>query len=324
MLTVFYFENICFLLSLEEATQYSTNMRQKLIEIKRKKRRIISGYIKDVFLILAGVCSAAIGLKGFLLDNGFLDGGVTGISLLTNRLTGLSLSILIIVINIPFIIIGSSQISKLFAIKTFAAIILLAVAINFVHIPNITNDKLLIAVFGGFFLGSGIGLAIRGGCVIDGTEVMAIYISRKSILSVGDVIAIFNIGIFMVSAVLVNIETALYSMLTYLAASKTVDFLITGIEEYIGVTIISERAEQIKKAIINNLGRAVTVYKGDGGYGKRGIVDHEQKIIFSVVTRLEVQRLVEEVQKIDLDAFIIQHPISDTKGGMIKKRPLHK
>lgn len=299
-------------------------MKQKLAELKRKRKRIISGYIKDTFLILAGVLSAAIGLKGFLLENGFLDGGVTGISLLTNRLTGLSLSILIFAINIPFIIIGSTQISKLFAIKTFCAIVTLAIAINFVHIPNITNDKLLIAVFGGFFLGSGIGLAIRGGCVIDGTEVMAIYISRKSVLSVGDVIAIFNIAIFMVSAVLVNIETALYSMLTYLAASKTVDFLITGIEEYIGVTIISERAEVIKKAIINNLGRAVTVYKGDGGFGKRGMVEHEQKIIFSVVTRLEVQRLIEEVQKIDLDAFIIQHPISDTKGGMIKKRPLHK
>jgi uncharacterized membrane-anchored protein YitT (DUF2179 family) len=159
--------------------------------------------------------------------------------------------------------------------------------------------------------------------VIDGTEVMAIYITRNSSMSVGDVIALFNVLLFCVSALLINIETALYSMLTYLSASKTVDFLITGIEEYIGVTIISEKADEIKSTIINNLGRAVTIYKGEGGFGKKGIINEDRKIIFSVVTRLEVHRLVHEVEKVDSDAFIIQHTINDTKGGMIKKRPLH-
>lgn len=271
----------------------------------------------------AGVASASIGLKGFLLPNGFLDGGVTGISLLSNELTGISVSVFIVLLNIPFILIGIQQVSKAFALKTLLAIVTLAITVSFIDLPHITNDKLLIAVFGGFFLGAGSGLCIRGGSVIDGTEVMAVYVSRNSSLSVGDVIALFNIMLFSVSALLVSIEIAMYSMLTYLAASKTIDFLVTGIEEYVGVTIISHNAENIKKSIIEKLGRAVTIYKGEGGYGKRGHVEGDRKIIFSVVTRLEVQRLVVEIEKIDPEAFIIQHTINDTKGGMIKKRPLH-
>jgi uncharacterized membrane-anchored protein YitT (DUF2179 family) len=290
---------------------------------KKKIRSARSNYFRDSVFILAGICCAAVGLKGFLLPNGFLDGGVTGISLLTNRLTGLNISILLFCINIPFIIIGSSQVSRGFAIKTLLAIIALAIVLYFIHIPNITNDKLLIAIFGGFFLGAGSGLAIRGGCVIDGTEVLAIFITRSSTLSVGDFIALFNIALFLISATLINIETALYSMLTYLAASKTVDFLITGIEEYIGVTIISEKADDVKGMIVRQLGRAVTIYKGEGGYGKKGMVEEDRKIIFSIVTRLEVQKLITETERIDPHAFIIQHTINDTKGGMIKKRPLH-
>ncbi|MBS1771738.1 MAG: YitT family protein [Bacteroidetes bacterium] len=296
----------------------------KLSFYKKRIRRINKKMlIRDTFLIASGVGSAALGLKGFLLPNRFLDGGVTGISLLTNRLTGISLSILIVLISTPFILIGIRQVSRTFAIKSTIAILSLATAIASIHIPHITDDKLLIAVFGGFFLGAGSGLAIRGGAVIDGTEVMAIYISRNSFMSVGDVIAVFNVAIFGAAVLLINVETALYSMLTYLAASKTVDFLITGIEEYIGVTIISNRADRIQKTIINNMGRAVTIYKGEGGYGKSGIVEADRKIIFSVVTRLEVQKLVVEVEKIDPNAFIIQHTINDTRGGMIKKRPLH-
>lgn len=274
-------------------------------------------------MIAAGIVCATVGLKGFLLPNGFLDGGVTGISLLINRLTGLDLSILILSINLPFIFLGSRQVSKSFALKTLVAVTLLSLAVHFVEIQHLTSDKLLIAVFGGFFLGAGIGLCIRGGCVIDGTEVLAIQISRSSSLSVGDFIAIFNIILFIVSAVLINLETALYSMLTYLAASKTVDFLITGIEEYVGVTIISEDAGLVREMVISRLGRAVTIYKGEGGYGKKGVVDGDRKILFCVVTRLEVQKLVSEIEKIDPEAFVIQHTINDTKGGMIKKRPLH-
>jgi uncharacterized membrane-anchored protein YitT (DUF2179 family) len=287
------------------------------------KQLLLTRHIKDAFLIASGVCSATLGLKGFLLPNGFLDGGVTGISLLINRLTGIDLSILILLINLPFIYIGVRQVSKSFALKTFIAISLLAFVVHFFEMQHLTNDKLLIAVFGGFFLGAGIGLAMRGGCVIDGTEVLAVYISRNSTLSVGDFITAFNIILFSASAFLINLETALYSMLSYIAASKTVDFVISGIEEYIGVTIISEKADEIKESVIKNLGMAVTIYKGEGGFGKKGIIESDRKIIFSVVTRLEVQKLKVEVEKIDPAAFVIQHTINDTKGGMIKKRPLH-
>ncbi|CAN5291235.1 YitT family protein [soil metagenome] len=289
----------------------------------RIKRLNFSNLVKNFFLITTGIASATLGLKGFLLPNGFLDGGATGISLLLNLKTGIEVSIWIMVINLPLIFIGWRQVSKNFAIKTFFAIFAFAIVIHFFQMESLTQDKLLISVFGGFFLGAGIGLAIRGGCVIDGTEVLAVFVNRHSSLSVGDFIALFNIVLFAAAAFLVNLETALYSMLTYITASKMIDFVITGIDEYIGVTIISEKSEEIKQSIINNLGRAVTVYKGESGYGKRGLINEERKILFSVVTRLEVQKLVVEIEKIDEEAFVIQQPINDTKGGVIKKRGLH-
>lgn len=292
-------------------------------ESKRIANLILTDRIKSLVLVLLGIASASFGLRGFLLPNGFLDGGAMGISLLLNRKTEIELSIWIVLVNLPFILAGYKQISKSFAFKTFIAIFTLAIVVHFLELPTLTQDKLLISIFGGFFLGAGIGLAIRGGCVIDGTEVLAIYVSKKSSLTVGDFIAIFNILLFLTAAFLINIETALYSMLTYFSASKTVDFIITGIEEYIGVTIVSENSEEIRQSIINNLGRAVTVYKGEGGFGKKGEIVADRNILFSVVTRLEVQRLILEIQKIDSEAFVIQHQICDTKGGMIKKRPFH-
>jgi uncharacterized membrane-anchored protein YitT (DUF2179 family) len=292
-------------------------------ETERLKRLAFWTHIKNSFLICAGIASATLGLKGFLLPEGLLDGGATGISLLINRVTNFDISILIMLINLPLIYIGWRQVSKSFAVKTFFAVLAFAVVVHYVELPDLTHDRLLIAVFGGFFLGGGIGLAMRGGAVIDGTEVLAVWVSRHSSLSVGDFIAIFNVILFSAAVFLVNLETALYSMLTYFSASKTIDFIITGIEEYIGVTIISDKAAEIKSSIVNNLGRAVTVYKGIGGYGKRGLVEGERKILFAVVTRLEVQRLIVEIDKIDPDAFVIQHTINDTRGGMIKKRSLH-
>lgn len=292
-------------------------------ETERLKRLAFWTHVKNSFLIGAGIAAATFGLKGFLLPEGLLDGGATGISLLINRVTGFDISVLIMLINLPLIYIGWRQVSKSFAVKTFFAVAVFAVVVHFVEIPDLTHDRLLIAVFGGFFLGAGIGLAMRGGAVIDGTEVLAVWISRHSSLSVGDFIALFNVVLFIAAVFLVNLEVALYSMLTYFSASKTIDFIISGIEEYIGVTIISDKAEQIRESIITNLGRAVTVYKGEGGFGKRGVATEERKIIFSVVTRLEVQKLVTEIEKIDSEAFVIQHTINDTKGGMIKKRSLH-
>lgn len=280
--------------------------------------------IKDAIFISLGVTAAAFGLKSFLLPSHFLDGGVMGISLLIHNQTNFDLSYLVVIINIPFIVIAYTQVSKSFALKTLIAITLLAVLLAFVEFPFITSDKLLISFFGGFFLGLGIGLSIRGGSVIDGTEVLAIYTSRKTVLTVGDIILALNIVIFSVAAYLINIETALYAILTYLVASKTVDFVVHGIEEYISVMIVSEKSDAIKNAITKNMGRGVTVLQGKGGFGKRGHQEEDYDVIFSVITRLELQKLKTEVAKIDENAFMVENSVSDIRGGMIKKRPLQE
>ena len=278
--------------------------------------------IRDSFFILLGILLATFGLKGFLLPNSFIDGGVTGISLIITEITAIPLSILLVVINLPFIVMAYSTISKEFAIKSIIAIFLLAISVHFIPFPIITDDKLLIAVFGGFFLGMGIGLAIRGGSIIDGTEVLAVFISRKTAMTIGDIILVFNIFIFGIAAYVFSIEIALYAILTYLAASKTVDFVVSGIEEYVGVTIISDKNEDIRLAIIENMGRGCTIYSGKRGFGKRGDILKETDILYTLITRLELAKLHTEIDKIDKDAFIVMHSIKDAKGGMIKKRPL--
>lgn len=282
---------------------------------------ITKRYIKDFFLISIGIFSAAFGFKGFLLTNHFIDGGATGISLLVSLLTGVPLYILIIAINIPFIILAYHVMGKQFAVKTVLAIAGLALCLATVSFPNVTNDNLLVAIFGGFFLGSGIGMAVRGGAVIDGTEVLAIFLSRKFGVTLGDIIIAINIIIFSAAAYFLGIEIALYSMITYLAASKTLDFIVEGIEEYIGATIISSHHEDIRQMIINQLGRGVTVYKGRRGFGKQG-EKTEIDIVYTVLTRLELNKLNTEIEKIDPNAFVVMSSVKDTKGGMIKKRPL--
>lgn len=294
----------------------------------RLRRRVFSRkegsrIIKDILLISIGILSAGFGLKGFLLPSGFIDGGVTGISLLIGILFNIPVPMLIFFFNIPFILIAYKQVTKVFALKTFIAISGLALCLTFVEYPVITTDKLLVSFFGGFFLGAGIGLSIRGGSVLDGTEVLALYVSRKSSLTIGDVILIINIVIFSIAAILLNTEVAMYAILTYLAASKTVDFIVNGIEEYMGVTIISDKSDRIRKSILVNLGRGVTIYKGRRGFRRKEEHNYEIDIIYTVVTRLELTKLMNEIDKIDPEAFIVQQSISDTKGGMIKKRPLH-
>lgn len=279
--------------------------------------------IKEILFLFLGVCSASLGLKGLLLPNHFLDGGAMGVSLLTQFLSDINLSVLIIAVNAPFILMGARQISLPFAVKSSLAIIALAALVHLIEFPVITEDKLLIAVFGGFFLGSGIGLAIRGGAVIDGTEVLALSISRRTSFTVGDLIGIFNVILFSVSALVLSLEVAMYSILTYIVASKTVDFIINGIEEYIGVMIVSPDSAEIKDRIMHEMGRGVTAFRSDGGFGTKGQSLADRDVLFCVVTRLEVSKLILEVEKIDPTAFVIQYPIRDTKGGMIKKRPLH-
>lgn len=286
-------------------------------------KKMIFQNIRNGFMILIGILSAGFGLKSFILPNNFIDGGATGISLLLTIKTEFSLSLTILLINIPFIIVGYYQMGRAFVIKTIIAIIGLAICLATVPFPFVTDDKILGAVFGGFFLGAGIGFAMRGGAVLDGTEVMAIFLSKKISASIGDVIMIINVIIFSAAVKLLGVVPALYSMIAYLAASKTVDFLVVGIEEYTGVTIISPKSAEITEMIVKKLGRGITVYNGKGGYGKRGYSSTANtNIIYTVITRLEISKLESELDLIDPNAFVVMHSIKDTKGGMIKKRPM--
>lgn len=291
------------------------------ISNRRISLLLLKTYVKDFILITIGIFSASFGFKGFLLTNHFIDGGATGISLLIAAFTEIPLHYLIIAINIPFVILAYNVVGKPFAIKTAIAITGLSVCLATVHFPNITNDNLLVAVFGGFFLGAGIGLAIRGGSVIDGTEVLAIYLSRKFGTTIGDIIIVINVFIFSITAYFLSTEIALYSMITYLSASKTLDFIVEGIDEYIGVTIVSNHSEAIKQMIVNKMGHGITIYSGKQGFGKNGETK-EVDIIYTVITRLELNKLNTEIEKIESNAFVVINPVKDTKGGIIKKRAL--
>lgn len=276
-------------------------------------------FIKEIFLMLVGIALAGFGLESFLIPNGFIDGGVTGISLLLSFITPLALPLLIFVINIPFIFLAKKQMGNTFAIKTFCAILGLSLCLVFIHYPVITSDKLLVAVFGGFLLGAGIGFSVRGGGVLDGTEVLSVYLSRKIGFSMGEIIFFINIIIFSFAAVLLSIETALYSVLTYLAASKTVDFIVQGFEEYTSLTIISDKSIEIKKKLIQTLGKGVTVYRGNKGYSAN-TDNREIEILYTVVTRLEVLKIKNEILRIDSSAVMIEQSVNEVYGGFLKKR----
>jgi uncharacterized membrane-anchored protein YitT (DUF2179 family) len=270
---------------------------------------------RSTIMILLGIFSAAFGLKGFLLSSHFIDGGVTGVSMLLSNVLGWPLALLIPIINVPFIIIAYRQIGRVFAIRSVLAIAGLSLCLAFVKFPDVTPDKLLTAVFGGFFIGGGIGLAIRGGAVLDGTEIAALLISKSShILKVGDVILLLNVVIFSSAAFFLGIDSALYSMLTYFAASKTVDFLIHGVEEHTAIIIVSENSEPIRQGIIQRLQRGVTVFKGKGG-----LTNQDQDILYCVVTRLEIGRVKSVVQDFDEGAFMVVHGLADAEGGVVKR-----
>ena len=305
-----------------EAKEGNSTISEKQIDPIVKTIQVeITHAIKDYIFIIIGVFSAGFGLKGFLLPNQFIDGGATGISLLLQNMTSLELSYFLILVNLPFLILASKTISLKFAIKSIVAIALLALVVHFISYPTITEDKLLIAVFGGFFLGLGIGMAMRGGSVIDGTEVLAIYLSRKLSLTIGDVLLFINIIIFSFGAYILSVETALYAILTYMAAAKTVDFVVDGVEEYVGVTIVSNEHEALRIMLIEKLRRGCTIYAGRGGYGKNS-KSYDKDIIYAVVTRLELAKLRTEIDKIDKNAFVVMSTVKDIKGGMIKKKPM--
>ncbi len=299
----------------------SAATNKQIAPLVRNLQVELSHTIKDSVFIIIGVFSAGFGLKGFLLPNQFIDGGATGISLLLENITKIDLSYLLILVNIPFIFLASKTFNLKFAIRSILAISLLAIVVHYVDYPIITEDKLLIAVFGGFFLGLGIGMSMRGGSVIDGTEVLAIFLSRKLSLTIGDVLLIINIIIFSFGAYILSVETALYAILTYLAAAKTVDFVVDGVEEYVGVTIISNHHETIRIMLIEKLRRACTIYAGKGGYGTQG-KSYDKDIIYTIVTRLELAKLQTEIDKIDKNAFVVMGTVKDLKGGMIKRKPM--
>ena len=277
--------------------------------------KTVARAVRSTILIILGILSAAFGLKGFLLSSHFIDGGVTGVSMLLSNVLGWPLALLIPVINVPFIVIAYRQIGRVFAIRSVLAIVGLSLCLAFVKFPDVTPDKLLTAVFGGFFIGGGIGLAIRGGAVLDGTEIAALLISKSShVLKVGDVILLLNVVIFSAAAFFLGIDSALYSMLTYFAASKTVDFLIHGVEEHTAIIIVSENSEPIRQGIIQRLQRGVTVFKGKGG-----LTNQDQDILYCVVTRLEIGRVKSVVQDFDEGAFMVVHGLADAEGGVVKR-----
>ncbi len=277
---------------------------------------------KESFLIILGIFLAGFGLEGFLIPNGFIDGGITGVSLLMHFLTPIPFPILLFLINLPFIFLAKKQIGKNFAFKTFLAVLGLSLSLLIINYPVITSDKLLVSIFGGFFLGAGIGLSVRGGSVLDGTEVLSIYLSRKVNMSIGEIIFLINLVIFSFAAIFLGIEPALYSILIYLSASKTVDFIIVGIEEYIGITVISDKSEEIRKKLTKSLGKGVTIYKGRKGFSEP-TESKDIDVIFTVVTRLEVLKIKHEIISIDPSAVIIEHSINEARGGFLKKRPVY-
>lgn len=284
----------------------------------------LSYAIQDTIYIVLGILFSAFAMKSFLVPNHFLDGGVTGISLLGHEVYHWNLGLLLILTNLPFIIMGAFQISKGFAFKTLLAVIGLAICLQFITFPTITSDKLLISMFGGFFLGIGIGLAMRGGCAIDGLEVLALYTLKKTSFTVTEVIMAMNIVIFLSAGLHFGIETALYAMLTYYIAMRTIDYVIEGMEAYTGVTIISGKSEAVKEALVLKMGRGITIYKGERGFMKDTYeVKHDVDIVFTVITRLEVRKLKNVVHGIDPAAFVFTHTIKETAGGILKRKASH-
>jgi uncharacterized membrane-anchored protein YitT (DUF2179 family) len=270
-------------------------------------------------LIILGILAAGMGLNGFLVSSNFIDGGVTGISMLLAKVSGLSLPILLVLVNAPFVAVGYRQLGRAFAVRSTLAISGLAMAVALIPYPDVTPDLLLTAVFGGFFIGAGIGLAVRGGAVLDGTEIAALLLSKRAgILKVGDVILLFNAGLFLIAMSILGVEPALYSILTYLTAAKTLDFVLYGIDEFSAVTIMSERHDAIRGRIVSELGRGVTVYKAYGG-----VSGAEQDVLYCVVTRLEIGRLKAIVHELDPRAFVVVHVLAGAEGGTLARTRLH-
>ena len=272
----------------------------------------------EIFQIAIGILLASIGLKMFLLPNGFLDGGATGIAILLSELFDFDISYFLLIVSIPFLILAWFSLSKRIFTKSVISIISLAVIIHFENFNAITEDKLLIAIFGGLFLGAGIGLTIRNGAVSDGSEILGIFINNRLGISIGKVILLFNAILFGATAILLSLEVAMYSILTFIVTGKVIDLMIEGFEDYVGLMIVSEKINTIDKEIIRVVGTGTTLYQGSGGFGKRG-AQSKKDIIHTVINRIDIRRTYNLIDSIDKNAFIIEFDVNNIKGGMYTK-----
>jgi uncharacterized membrane-anchored protein YitT (DUF2179 family) len=274
--------------------------------------------LNEALQISVGIVLASIGLKAFLLPNGFLDGGVTGIAILISQLFDVNISVILLVVSIPFVLIAWKTLTKRIAIKSFISILSLAIFIHYENFTAITDDKLLIAIFGGIFLGAGIGITIRNGAVLDGSEILGIFINKRFGISIGKVILLFNIILFSITAILISIEVSMYSILTFLITAKVIDLTIQGFEDYVGLIIVSQKNLDIERGLIDIVGVGLTLYKGSKGNGKFAHKD-ERDIIHTVINRIDIRRTYNLIEEIDENAFIIEFEVNNIKGGILKK-----
>ncbi len=277
--------------------------------------------ISNILYIVIGTGLAVLAMRGFMIPNLFLDGGVTGISILLHELFHWNISLLVIAFNLPFIYLGYRNIGKTFAVQTTFAVILLAVGLAVVELQPITNDKLLIAIFGGLLMGCGVGLVMRGGGVIDGAEVIAVFTRRKTGFSNSEIILMINCIIFAVAAFQFGIEKAMYSIITFFTATRAINYVVDGIEEFTAMNIVSGKTDEIKKFLVNELGKGITVYKGERGYLPDSFdLKTDCEIIVTIITRLEIKQIHDAILEIDPKAFVYVYTIKEASGGILKAK----
>jgi uncharacterized membrane-anchored protein YitT (DUF2179 family) len=277
--------------------------------------------LKNFLHLVFGTGLAVLSMKGFMIPNKFLDGGITGISILLHEIFHVNISLLVIVLNVLFIYLGYRRIGKTFAVQTTIAVFLLALGLLFIQVPTFTNDKLLIATFGGFLIGAGVGVVIRGGGVIDGSEVVAVFTRRRTGLSNSEIIMMFNTVIFFIAAIQFGLETAMYSVITYFTATRATNYVVDGIEEFTAMHIISGKHDEVKSLLVNDMGKGITVYKGERGYLPGSFdIKTDADIIVTIVTRLEIKQIQDAVSVIDPKAFMYVYGIKEASGGILKPK----
>jgi len=272
-----------------------------------------------ILFITIGASLMAVGLEIFLVPNDIIDGGIAGISIMLHEVTSLPLGLFLFLINLPFLFIGYKQIGKTFAMSTLYGVAVMSIGTFLLHsVPPLTITKVLAAIFGGVILGLGVGLVIRFGGSLDGTEIVAILINKKTPFSVGEIVMFFNFFILLASGFVFEWDSAMYSLIAYFIAYKAIDITIEGLDESKSVWIISEESKEIGAAIMNRLGRGVTYLNGEGAF-----TGDSKRVIFCVITRLEEAKLKSIVQEIDPIAFMAVGNIHDVRGGRFKKKDIH-